>query len=221
MIKLILNKVSYKIKKKYLFKDDPPIIVAGLARCGTTLTTNAIISSRGASFEYVSNLNQPTFTNGTVYKTHDYPDIEEFHDDLKTIFMFGNITNTIFSLNKLLNIHGVTLFNNFHSDQFQPNEQLYYDDILQLEKHFDAWYRPQKFSCISMRYESLYSEKTLNALNDYLGFKVKFPPYEKRSTNPIFYPEKNIVDKTYRSLAQKIDAAIDCKIWEPNSPRIQ
>ena len=51
-----------------LYKNDPPIIIAGLGRCGTTLLTFAISVTRNNPAVMAIDLNKTEFSDGIIYK---------------------------------------------------------------------------------------------------------------------------------------------------------
>ena len=214
MVKKVLDKGVYTFRNKFMYKNDPPIILAGLGRCGTTLTTNAIRKTRGYSYQFVADINTTPYLNKHIYKTHDYPRIEDFPENIKVIFMFGNVVDTIISLSKRMNRYYDSLSQVYHTESMAHAAALHNIDGLKLEELFDAWYRPQNFPMITIRYETLFSENTQELFSDFLGFKANFPPYKKRTTNQSSYPYLDSVIPTYESLSRKIELAEDCKIWE-------
>ena len=190
-------------------------IVAGLGRCGTTLMYNAITKTSNATKEkkFLARFGeQDRYVKGTIYKTHDLPPAH-LPPHVKLVFMFGNPMNAALS-----GFHEFEDDRHYHhvgSDRFGHRENIFTEDILLLEKHFDSWYRPQNFEFIAIRYESLYEEQTLDMLEEYLGFRVALPPFRKRKTNWESHPMKDSLQKTYSRLDAKIRAAEACRIWNP------
>ena len=174
----------------------------------------AIKQTRGYSYQFVTDINDTQFNNKQIYKTHDYPDIVNFPESIRVIFMFGNVVDTVLSLSKRMNRFYDTLSKVYHSENMIHTASMFHDDILNLENLFDTWYKSHSFPLITIRYETLYSERTQKMLTDFLGFRVKFPPYRKRKTDQLSFSYRDTVIKTYASLSQKIELAEDCKIWE-------
>ena len=208
------SKVLFFLKKKFFFKNSAPVLVAGLGRCGTTLMINSLYKTLGNPIEFVLNSGTNDFKNGTIYKTHDFPNIVNYPKNLKVIFMFGDIRNTVLSASTKINDWGTLHFHHLHAEGFKFNDQLFHHDDLNLEKMFDAWYQPQKFEFLSLRYENLYDERTRKSLNKFLGFELKLLPFEKRNSNFETHPEIHKIEKNYKNLIFKIDQAQDCKIWK-------
>lgn len=193
--------------------EDNAYIIAGLGRCGTTLMQYALIESRGLikNRNFLSRFSdEKKFVKGTIYKTHNYPPTT-LPPHVKLVFMFGDPRNAAlsgykeFSQNKHYAHIGIT--------EIPDREEIFYKDILMLEKHFDAWYQQQGFDFISIRYESLYTESTQAMLADYLGFKVNLPPYRQRKTDWKQHDRSSELETTYSGLNAKIKAAADSKIW--------
>ena len=128
--------------------------------------------------------------------------------------MFGNIMNTIISATKTINLWGELHFRNLHSDKFKPYEDPYFEDVMLLENLFDAWYQSQNFPFMTVKYEGLYNKKTLQMLNDFVGFNIEFPPFKKRETDWSTHCQRNSVLDTYKNLNEKIEKADECKIWK-------
>jgi hypothetical protein len=188
-------------------------VIAGLGRCGTTLVYKSIIDTTGGvkGKKFITRFSeQKRYINGSVYKTHDLPPAR-LPENVKLVYMFGNPMNAALS-----GYHTFVKDKHFHnigSDMHNQRDNLFTKDILLLEKHFDAWYKPQGFKFISIRYEALYERDTLDMLEKYLEFKIRLPTYRERKTNWETHLMKQSLEKTYSRLDAKIRAAEDCKIW--------
>jgi hypothetical protein len=64
-----------------------------------------------------------------------------------------------------------------------------------------------------VRYETLYTEETQSMLAEYLGFRLKLPPYRQRSTDWHQHERRDELAATYAGIGNKIEAADDCRIW--------
>lgn len=211
-----MRHILSRVKNKK-FKNDPPIIVAGLGRCGTTLVTKALSRDRGYKHTFTVNLSNGSFINRMVYKTHSYPTLESFPENIKVLFLFGDLTDIILSTTKKINFWGESHYKHLHSDKFEPNEDLFYKDLLGLENHFNKWYRSHKFPMMSIRYEALFDKKTLSDIESFLGFQLKLPAYKERSSKSKRHPAYDLIRNTYSSLEEKINNAEDSRIWTVNS----
>ena len=56
---------------------------------------------------------------------------------------------------------------------------------------------------------------SFDLLNRYLGIELSLPAQKERKSDWRSHPEKEKLLKTYGSLNEKIEAADDVKIWQP------
>ena len=190
-----------------------PVIVAGLGRCGTTLLYGAIEDRITNPSGFVIDLDSHCFANDLI-KTHDYPPEVHLPEGTKVVFMFGNIVDTILSTTDQINDWGQWHYRHVRTPQaYRVNTDLYTNDDLRLEELFDAWYRPQQFDLLTLRYESLYQPGVMQTVQEYLGLTFSLPAYRPRSTNQQAHPATLTVANTYASLSRKIEDAEDVKVW--------
>jgi len=190
-------------------------IISGLGRCGTTLMQYALIETRGAikSRRFLSRFSdEKTFVKGTIYKTHSSPPAT-LPAHVKLVFMFGDPMNAALSGYKEFSKENDKHFQHIGASEVPDREEIFSRDVLLLEQHFDAWYQRQEFDFISVRYETLYAEETQAMLAEYLGFRLKLPPYRQRSTDWRQHERGDELATTYAGLSAKIEAAADCRIW--------
>ncbi len=203
--------------KRYLksLTEDNAYIIAGLGRCGTTLVQQAIIDTHGAikSKTFLSQFSdEEKFVKGTIYKTHNFPPAT-LPAHVKLIFMFGNPMNAALSGYREFSKENDKHFNHIGATEMPDREELFHEDKLMLEKHFDTWYQPQGFDFISIRYEALYAKETRAMLEEYLGFDLQLPPFRERKTDWRQHDRSDELLATYSGLNAKIEAAADCRIW--------
>ena len=203
--------------KRFLksLSEDNAYIISGLGRCGTTLMQYALIETRGAikSRRFLSRFSdEKTFVKGTIYKTHSSPPAT-LPAHVKLVFMFGDPMNAALSGYKEFSKENDKHFQHIGASEVPDREEIFSRDVLMLEQHFDAWFQPQGFDFISVRYETLYAEKSQAILAEYLGFSLKLPPYRQRSTDWRQHDRGDELATTYAGLNAKIEAAADCKIW--------
>jgi len=164
--------------------------------------------------KYVTDLKKQTkYKGGYLYKTHDYPP-DQMPDNVKVIYLFRNPMNIALSAYYKINQWGEVHHRHFHSDLFKPNEDILYQDTLQLEKQFDAWFKHQGFDFISVKYENLFELDTKQILSEFLGFELQYKEVKASSTNYKDHPKSKDLIKTYALLAEKIDKAPACKLWK-------
>lgn len=192
-------------------------MIVGLGRCGTTLVEESIIENhhfrRHPDYLYVDRFAEVnSYTKGFIYKTHDYPP-DNLPEHLKLIFMFGNPMNIALSTHKMINKWGKEHHYHLNSDLFRTNDIVIRKDTMRLNELFEKWYRPQNFSFISVKYESLYESKTLNIVSDYIGFSLKLFPKKERTSDWKTSEYSEQLKETYGDLAKKIDGSEAVKFW--------
>ena len=187
--------------------------MASLGRCGTTLLYYAISAKVRNKRMHVSALDEASFDN-TLIGTHGYPLKTAPAQPTKAIFLFGDIVDTVLSTTASINSWGRRHYAHTQTSQaFRPNEDLYTADLLELERLFDAWYRPQVVDLLTLRYETLYDPDSLERLEEFLGVRVRLPPYRKRTTDAASHPAAAEIRRVYQDLDAKIKAAADARIW--------
>ncbi len=123
--------------------------------------------------------------NDLIYKAHDYP-LVSLSENVKIIFMFGNPYNTIVSTHKHINMFGVLHHKHRGSDNYKKNDNIFFEDTLNLEQLFDTRYQPQNFDFLTLRYESMYNPESIELLSEYLGVNLHlFNKKEKNLTRLI------------------------------------
>lgn len=194
---------------------DNAYIISGLGRCGTTLVQFALIETCGAikSRRFLSRFtDEKKYVKGSIYKTHSFPPAT-LPSHVKLVFMFGDPMNAALSGYKEFSKENDKHFQHIGASEVPDREEIFSRDALMLEQHFDAWHQQQGFDFVSVRYETLYTEKTQSILAEYLGFRLKLPPYRPRSTDWRQHERSSELETTYSGLNTKIEAAEDCKIW--------
>ncbi len=193
-----------------------PIIIAGLGRCGTTLVYKSIMNNhyyKGYDgIVQISNY-KGTYDKRTIYKTHDYPPLK-LPKNVKVIFMFGDLYNTVVSTHYQINLFSKLHHKHLSSKGHKTNDEIFYKDTFNLNKLFEAWYQPQNFEFLSLRYESLYKKKTIEVLSEFLELDLQLLPQKTRKTDWTKNPLKEEIVKTYGVLYDKIEKSDDVKIWK-------
>lgn len=154
------------------------------------------------------------FEPGRVYKTHSLPP-DHLPEHVKLVFMFGNPMDIALSTHNMINLWGATHHRNLGSNLFVENDSLFYSDTLQLHKHFDAWFRQHSFRFLSIKYEALYEQGTLDVLNRYLGINLVLPPFRQRASDWRTHPQREQLLQVYGNLHESIENADDVTIWPP------
>jgi hypothetical protein len=163
--------------------------------------------------EVIFNRDYPeTFAMNTVYKTHRYPP-SSLPNNVKLIFLFGNPMDIALSCHIQINQWGKSHYRNMQSDKFRENTIALEDDSLGLIPQFDSWYKEQSFDFLSVKYDNLFEQQSIDAISEYLGFPLKLPKYRRRKTNWTKSPHAPILLKTYQQLNDRIEKASPFRYW--------
>ena len=223
-----IEKVKSFLESRYrkLVKKDIPLVIAGLGMCDIMLLTYSLMPKRCRNktdykvFYDVGNSlykdvykKDGIYKKGVIYKVYGYPNHRKHSNNVKVIFMFGNIYDTVITTEESINKFRIGHFRHLKADNCRLYEDIYYKDVLSLEKLFDSWYRPQKFPLMTLRYETLYNNDTIEKMRYFLGFKPDFKPVKTRTVDYTTHPKKEIMQKVYKNLHEKIKQAEDAKTW--------
>jgi hypothetical protein len=192
-------------------------IVNGIGRCGTTLVFD-FLRKYYKSMNFIkdlSALNKIEFSgDNVVYKTHSLNTIKAGKQNVKILFMFGNIYNSAISydtriMSKKVMEH-LFIDRNFKKNYLQVNK-------FEFGRYFSAWYKPLGYPVMFVRYEKL--QENLKAVLDFcdLGkYENQFPKIVKRSTDWTSLPEitKNKLIKIYGNDQKIVDGLPDIKILQ-------
>jgi hypothetical protein len=182
------------------------IIIGGFGRCGTTLLTESISTQ---NYTFIQDLNDVTWrTAPGLGKTHGMPPTE-WPTEAKVLWCFGNPMNTIVSCKRLgssfLKAHAFRL-----GADPEQTANVYYEDVLGLDKHFDAWYNTTGVRLATVKYEALFENRF--KIQRFVGLDMKFPIYKKRESDWRSHLMSYELQATYGKLAAKIEAAEDFKV---------
>jgi hypothetical protein len=199
-------------------------IVASLGRCGSQMVTVALHEHIwGFDFHAKPFLKKTRpfireypkeFKPDIVHKTHLYP--TEYPQNCKVVFTFGDPLNIVLSVLKKSSepAWGPAHFKNMKADWSRVNDILR-EDILGLEKMFDAFYQKQSCPSMCVRYETMWENE--ENMSDFFGFTFKLPIKKERDANRIkeqlSQEQVEQFNIGYSSLIEKINKAKDCKIW--------
>jgi hypothetical protein len=188
-------------------------VVAGLGRCGTGLLVESLVRSGLLKQPFLNRFDDVReFIKGRVAKTHDYPPAC-LPEHVKVVYLFGNPMNIAISANEKINAWGRKHHMHLASDCFEESTSILYRDTLQLQRQFTAWYCPQGFPFMTMRYESLFEESHRARLAEYLGIPLQLPARRPRSADWLSHPLKDRLLEVYGDLHQTIERVEDVKIW--------
>lgn len=102
-------------------------------------------------------------------------------------------------------------------------ENYLHEDILNLEKHLDKWWKLNNFDLLCVKYEKLYDcqdiiRKFLEgpthvAKGGNREINIKLPPYKERETNWTLHPDRELLLKTYASVIEKYEQKPDYQLF--------
>jgi hypothetical protein len=210
------SRLLTRLKRNYrgLFGDQA-VVVAGMGRCGTTLVFRSLRDDGYTPHpSFLETIDLGSCLNGHVYKTHEAPPAA-IGRNVKLVFMFGNPMDIAISSHSRMNRWGRVHHMHLGSDLFTDNDCVFMQDTLKLEAHFDAWHRPQSFPFVTVRYETLYSQDTLDGLADFLGHRIILPPHRARTTRWMDHPRKEQLLEIYSDLHDRIEQAANITVWDP------
>jgi|TARA_R110000824_G_scaffold64926_1_gene169455 hypothetical protein len=106
------------------------------------------------------------------------------------------------------------------------NENYLYKDILNLERHFDKWWRQNDFDTLCIKYENLYDCQKI--IQDFIGAPqaisgeiflhhrkrdIELPPKRSRKTDWTKDPHKDQLIETYASIVEKFNNKPDYELF--------
>ena len=194
------------------------VVVAGLGRCGTKLIFKALKAHGYAHHpDFITRFDGVAgFAPGFAYKTHDLPP-EALPEQVKLIFLFGDPLNIAISVHERMNAWGRRHHDHMQSALYVDNDCVFERDTLRLHEHFAAWYRPQPFPFLSVRYEALGTAAAREALADFLGHAVPLPPFRPRRSDWTTHPRREALKRVYGDLQARVAEADDVRRW-PAAP---
>jgi hypothetical protein len=192
------------------------VVIGGMGRCGTTSLYNAVWENgfKGSPLFLKSFSDVDCFTKGYVYKTHAKPP-KALQNHVKVVYLIGNVMDMVISAHKKINHWGNAHHLHLNSDKFVENDSVFDADTMQLERHFDSWFRPQYFPFMSVHYNILYEQNTTDKINDFLGTKIKMPAFKTRETTWESHPKREQLLEVYGSIFKKVEDAEKVKLWQP------
>ena len=199
-------------------------IVASLGRCGSQLMTVALHNHLWGFLEHQKSFLKKTrpfirqypekFKNGIVHKTHLYP--TNYPSNCKVVFTFGNPMDIVMSVIKKSRdpSWGPAHYKNMAAD-WNRNNTILSEDVLNLEKMFDAFYQPQTCDTLCVRYETMWHNE--DKISEFLGFEFNLPNKKERdATSMKKHLSKDQIknfNTGYATIIEKINKAEDCKLW--------
>lgn len=199
------------------------IILAAIGRCGSTITLETLRPIYGGAYLHSARSRKLTARcrPGQLYRTFGLPP-SRFPRPTRCVWLFGDPLATMVSIDNHLDWPdnwGKTTIDHLHCTTQNPRERWLTEDVWQLERKFDAWYRQHEFPLLTVRYESL--PRTFDQVADYLAVKgqVQLPEWKERETKWREHPDGATLEARFADLKSKYDNAEDVKLWEPKPRR--
>ena len=205
-----------------------PIVVNSYGRSGSTMLMDCIIQGTTSYNNSITsffiqksikhnawNLEDSDFKKGHVYKTHDYPPINNDLQGIKMVYIFSDPVNTVLSLLRLRVENGEDWMRqhfrhlNASYDKF---EDILKRDTIGLERHFTSWIKEDRFKIAFIRYEALWNLQ--DELSDFLGTNIILPPYKERKAlgkddDKIIWKIKSTYSKFRETIANADDFIVN------------
>lgn len=70
----------------------------------------------------------------------------------------------------------------FNSDQFVENDSIFEADTLRLGKSFKSRLKSQSFSFLTIHYDIIFEQDTVDTINRFLGTKIIMPKFKPQET---------------------------------------
>jgi len=193
-------------------------IVNGIGRCGTTLMYHYLMK-KYKNNGFIKDLNELNklnfklnFNSNVVYKTHSL-NVLVPKPNVKVLFMFGNIYNTVLSYKKRAwsknAMKHLSVEENFNKNYLETN-------IFEFNRYFKTWYKSLGYPVMFVRYETL--QNNLKEVLQFCGVTNRiddFPKIIKRQTDWTQQPvpvQKKLI-KLYGKDQEFVDKIPDIKIF--------
>lgn len=159
-------------------------VVNGTGRCGTTLMYHFLLKhhANGGFVKDLRTLDSAAVRNNIVYKTHSLHPFADGKKNVKVLFLFGNIYNTVLSY-KRPHVWSDNMLKHLSADDNIGKNHLE-QDIFGFGRYFRQWYRKHGYPVMFARYEKMYDN--LDAILDFCGVRAhakKFPAFTERATD--------------------------------------
>lgn len=203
------------------------IVVASFGRAGSTLVYDAVVdamararfgTARGPAQRIVRDVAfdcpPDVFRRGTVYKTHDYPNILT-GTGVRAIFLFGSATDAALSVHEQRSLRGEDWVRQHFEHLRRPYrvDRLLDEDVLGFRDQCVAWMGCGAVPVLCMRYENLWDNA--DKLSEFCGLDVVLPPFRARADKGM---DPRLLEKArlvYRSLDTALETLPDCFVAGP------
>ncbi|MAU20753.1 MAG: hypothetical protein CMH13_09490 [Martelella sp.] len=155
--------------------------------------------------DYAWNLDEATFANGVVYKTHDVASAMPQNTRAKVIFVFGPASDAALSVVSCRDRYGEAWieehFEHLHSSgRF---EDLGHKDVLRFEEQIEGWLNLTGVARAIIHYDALWEYE--DELSAFCGIPLKLPQRKSRvGVSKIDLPTQAQFERTYAALDERI-----------------
>lgn len=216
----MLRKVSKKIVNKTINKNTTPLVISSMGRSGSTTLFKSMSESCIRFFKNgirkkmshlirkrMWSIRQKNLESGLLYKTHDYPPNVNKCNVCRYIYTYADPFDVVASIYRKYKNSGREWFQNHSQKLKRPQANvgnLFFEDVLGLENHFDAWASADHLNILLIRYDKLWQKS--DVISEFAGFSVELPKKRDRksSLSGMDKEKENRLKKTYRRLRKKV-----------------
>lgn len=218
-VRYIFNFLCYKFNKS----KRPPIVVASMGRCGSTILFDAIRDSLAKEiFPFLPLAIARIFCQGSlwlpgkkifkgfVHKTHSRGKNFPISSNPKVIYIFCIPSDSVLSAISQKSRKGIGWLSD-HFKNFEVNgnyEELAYHDVLRIEDNIKGWRNKKNVEILFIRYEKIWQYR--HKIEEFINLKIKLPRYKaRRSLSKEAKLLKEICKKNYSSLDKSVKSYLD------------
>jgi hypothetical protein len=146
-------------------------------------------------------LNDRTFFNGVVYKTHGHASELSNNNDAKVVFVFGSALDAALSLYSCKQRYGAEWIDlHFqHLGAVGSFEEMIDKDVLRFREQVDGWINKTGTQRLILRYDAIWDYQ--DQLSEFFGLKVDIPERRQRNSRALLDPAlQERLERTYRDL---------------------
>lgn len=146
-------------------------------------------------------LNDRTFFNGVVYKTHAHASELPNNNDAKVVFVFGSALDAALSLYSCKQRYGAEWIDlHFqHLSAVGSFEEMIDKDVLRFREQVDGWINKTGTQRLILRYDAIWDYQ--DQLSEFVGLKVDIPERRQRNSRALLDPILHgRLERTYRDL---------------------
>lgn len=210
---------------------DYPLVVNSFGRSGSTLLHAALIDAaspigwpraitRRCINRTVWQLDNTRLDRGQVNKTHDLPPPEwRFTGNpVRVVYVFADPVDMAISVLQNSRREPGWMAAHFEHLRVSPADpsRILDEDILQIERHMDAWLDEKRIAIAFVRYETLWQHAS--DVGAFAGVSLELPARRERAAST---PDPDIdrarAGATYARLQERLDCLPDFFVHEPAS----